>query len=145
MIRRPPRSTRTDTLFPYTTLFRSGSATAKNTFWAGLSILPSNVIARLFGDAPALILNLLIPGAGGAAAAGLFTIARKLSSVVQLVRIAFVYFLAPLAARAERAHRAPVPAIYAYATHLLSAVALPLAAVMEAGSRSLLRALGSQG
>src|SRR3546814_10518311 len=26
MIRRPPRSTRTDTLFPYTTLFRSRSA-----------------------------------------------------------------------------------------------------------------------
>src|SRR3546814_3535675 len=25
MVRRPPRSTRTDTLFPYTTLFRSGS------------------------------------------------------------------------------------------------------------------------
>src|SRR3546814_7054899 len=29
MIRRPPRSTRTDTLFPYTTLFRS---TSKNSF-----------------------------------------------------------------------------------------------------------------
>src|SRR3546814_2152986 len=28
MIQRPPRSTRTDTLFPYTTLFRSRSATA---------------------------------------------------------------------------------------------------------------------
>src|SRR3546814_2537163 len=27
MIRRPPRSTRTDTLFPYTTLFRSALAT----------------------------------------------------------------------------------------------------------------------
>src|SRR3546814_6867987 len=27
MLRRPPRSTRTDTLFPYTTLFRSRSAT----------------------------------------------------------------------------------------------------------------------
>src|SRR3546814_8102404 len=26
MLRRPPRSTRTDTLFPYTTLFRSGRA-----------------------------------------------------------------------------------------------------------------------
>src|SRR3546814_15435445 len=26
IIRRPPRSTRTDTLFPYTTLFRSGRA-----------------------------------------------------------------------------------------------------------------------
>src|SRR3546814_6762912 len=28
MIRRPPRSTRTDTLFPYTTLFRSSSDAA---------------------------------------------------------------------------------------------------------------------
>src|SRR3546814_12873923 len=28
MIRRPPRSTRTDTLFPYTTLFRSASPPA---------------------------------------------------------------------------------------------------------------------
>src|SRR3546814_13886571 len=28
MIRRPPRSTRTDTLFPYTTLFRSGDHAA---------------------------------------------------------------------------------------------------------------------
>src|SRR3546814_13784354 len=29
MIRRPPRSTRTDTLFPYTTLFRSGQRSTK--------------------------------------------------------------------------------------------------------------------
>src|SRR3546814_14538721 len=29
MIRRPPRSTRTDTLFPYTTLFRSLTAAAR--------------------------------------------------------------------------------------------------------------------
>src|SRR3546814_11945486 len=29
MIRRPPRSTRTDTLFPYTTLFRSSPLAAK--------------------------------------------------------------------------------------------------------------------
>src|SRR3546814_3069024 len=30
MIRRPPRSTRTDTLFPYTTLFRSACCLRKN-------------------------------------------------------------------------------------------------------------------
>src|SRR3546814_7241833 len=30
MIRRPPRSTRTDTLFPYTTLFRSPQAAGKD-------------------------------------------------------------------------------------------------------------------
>src|SRR3546814_12164933 len=29
MIRRPPRSTRTDTLFPYTTLFRSGRSSPR--------------------------------------------------------------------------------------------------------------------
>src|SRR3546814_14182580 len=39
MIRRPPRSTRTDTLFPYTTLFRSGARES------GLDPLRS----RLFG------------------------------------------------------------------------------------------------
>src|SRR3546814_13646000 len=31
MIRRPPRSTRTDTLFPYTTLFRSASVQCSGT------------------------------------------------------------------------------------------------------------------
>ncbi|KTE17411.1 lipopolysaccharide biosynthesis protein [Sphingopyxis sp. H115] len=118
--------------------------TARNTFWAGLSILPSNIIARLFGDAPALVLNLLLPGAAGAAAAGLFTIARKLSSVVQLVRIAFVYVMAPLAASAEREDRRQVADIYAYATRLISAITLPLAAVLAAGSASLLGLFGEQ-
>src|SRR3546814_1410776 len=34
MIRRPPRSTRTDTLFPYTTLFRSSQARRRSSgFW----------------------------------------------------------------------------------------------------------------
>src|SRR3546814_16695495 len=33
MIRRPPRSTRTDTLFPYTTLFRSRRAGIRWRFW----------------------------------------------------------------------------------------------------------------
>src|SRR3546814_15848564 len=40
MIRRPPRSTRTDTLFPYTTLFRSAFASAAEgeilLHWQGL-------------------------------------------------------------------------------------------------------------
>src|SRR3546814_7192371 len=43
MIRRPPRSTRTATLFPYTTLFRSARSqnppTAKPLTGAGLSVL----------------------------------------------------------------------------------------------------------
>src|SRR3546814_10602956 len=34
MIRRPPRSTRTDTLFPYTTLFRSAAVRPCGGAWA---------------------------------------------------------------------------------------------------------------
>src|SRR3546814_5611572 len=38
MIRRPPRSTRTDTLFPYTTLFRSASPPCRRATLAGRTI-----------------------------------------------------------------------------------------------------------
>ncbi|MDZ3830282.1 MAG: oligosaccharide flippase family protein [Sphingopyxis sp.] len=120
-----------------------GSETARHTFWAGLSVLPSNIIGRLFGDAPTLILNIMLTGAAGATAAGLFTIARKLSSVVQLVRMSFAYVLAPLAASAERRDRRQVADIYAYAMRLIAAIALPLAAVLAAGSEPLLGLFGA--
>src|SRR3546814_1778316 len=68
-----------------------GSDTARNTFWAGLSILPSNIIARLFGDAPALILNLLLPGASGAAAAGLRS-EEHTSELQSLMRNSYAVF-----------------------------------------------------
>src|SRR3546814_5666926 len=51
MIRRPPRSTRTDTLFPYTTLFRSGNASGVNDGAAAL-ILASRGIAEHNGLKP---------------------------------------------------------------------------------------------
>src|SRR3546814_1613626 len=37
MIRRPPRSTRTDTLFPYTTLFRSNAASLPGALCRGIA------------------------------------------------------------------------------------------------------------
>src|SRR3546814_7634102 len=40
MIRRPPRSTRTDTLFPYTTLFRSVDATRAALVGVSLATAP---------------------------------------------------------------------------------------------------------
>src|SRR3546814_18239587 len=60
MIRRPPRSTRTDTLFPDTTLFRSVSAAVKAALArAGVSgeaveqIVMGCVLAEGLGQAPA--------------------------------------------------------------------------------------------
>src|SRR3546814_14361966 len=51
MIRRPPRSTRTDTLFPYTTLFRSmaagrraGIAVSPEKAWTWLAINPARAL-----------------------------------------------------------------------------------------------------
>src|SRR3546814_19996308 len=43
MIRRPPRSTRTDTLFPYTTLFRSAGPIPEDLFRTGPVRRPGGV------------------------------------------------------------------------------------------------------
>src|SRR3546814_13540478 len=45
MIRRPPRSTRTDTLFPYTTLFRSDAVTyGQGVQWIVHKDVPNEVV-----------------------------------------------------------------------------------------------------
>src|SRR3546814_2324582 len=52
MIRRPPRSTRTDTLFPYTTLFRSTSSNAFVSLQGGVAIFIHDVatVLRMQGE-----------------------------------------------------------------------------------------------
>src|SRR3546814_5364138 len=50
MIRRPPRSTRTDTLFPYTTLFRSLMGTDLTVMIAGESGTGKELVARALHD-----------------------------------------------------------------------------------------------
>src|SRR3546814_11320070 len=60
MIRRPPRSTRTDTLFPYTTLFRSklfwledaDSPHTNPAYYVGGGLDPNVYIARNYADKP---------------------------------------------------------------------------------------------
>src|SRR3546814_8470021 len=48
MIRRPPRATRTDTLFPYTTLFRSGVGGLLDLLYAGKALAQNlDVVQRL--------------------------------------------------------------------------------------------------
>src|SRR3546814_10500820 len=82
MIRRPPRSTRTDTLFPYTTLFRSplllkaipvGSRTSAG--WA-----PVTTISRNYRSAVAL------------AAALAFRSEEHTSELQSLMRISYAVF-----------------------------------------------------
>src|SRR3546814_6924968 len=51
MIRRPPRSTRTDTLFPYTTLFRSRSASRRNEMAKDGSVAPKERVNIVYKPA----------------------------------------------------------------------------------------------
>src|SRR3546814_3879772 len=46
MIRRPPRCTRTDTLFPYTTLFRSWHIAARSPTWPPLKLPAKSSMTR---------------------------------------------------------------------------------------------------
>src|SRR3546814_18115350 len=64
MIRRPPRSTRTDTLFPYTTLFRSPDGLFQNL------AIPSAKVAGIIADDRVVAVTLTgSEGAGMAVAA----------------------------------------------------------------------------
>ncbi len=121
----------------------SSATTTTHTLYAGLSVLPSNIVARLFADAPPLILNMLIPGAAGASAAGLFAIARKIASGVQLIRQAFSYVMAPLASEAVRHDIRHVAEIYGFATRLTIVVATPVVCTIIGGGRALLALFGS--
>src|SRR3546814_7253679 len=81
MIRRPPRSTRTDTLFPYTTLF--------------LSPAPGNRPGRAGALRPRLDPALDAGAAGGRAARGRGTGARSeehTSELQSLMRISYAVF-----------------------------------------------------
>src|SRR3546814_16009311 len=59
MIRRPPRSTRTDTLFPYTTLFRSPGAVTD------IALQPSeNLVSVVAGDTVRWVIGDTTSGTG---------------------------------------------------------------------------------
>src|SRR3546814_1004335 len=54
MIRRPPRSTRTDTLFPYTTLFRSSDLPL---YLLGSGELPMRLHEQILGNAAGVVMR----------------------------------------------------------------------------------------
>jgi O-antigen/teichoic acid export membrane protein len=110
---------------------------------SGLAVLPGNIVARSFTDGPALLLNWLLPGAAGAVSAALYVIARKVSSIVQLVRQAFGYVLAPLASSASQGAEDEVRTIYGFVTRLSFALAIPIGAVIIGGGPAILRAFGT--
>src|SRR3546814_1116378 len=62
MIRRPPRATRTDTLFPYTTLFRSISTAIQNGCNAVYLVSYRALASQKFEEVQRLFLNEFLGG-----------------------------------------------------------------------------------
>jgi len=97
---------------------------------SGLALLPANLSRRALIDAPPLAINLMLPGASGAAAAGLFEIARKLSTVPYIVRQSFQYVLAPLSSAQAHADRSRIGPLYHFASRVSTALVVPLAGLI---------------
>src|SRR3546814_6151654 len=87
-LRRPPRSTRTDTLFPYTTLFRSPDR------------CPGHLVARRAADPSGARGRYLLSGRGGRSApghrSGVASLGRRseehTSELQSLMRISYAVF-----------------------------------------------------
>jgi O-antigen/teichoic acid export membrane protein len=108
-----------------------------------LALLPANVIKRGFVDIPAIALNMMMPGAAGATAAAIYSIGRKISSVLQLVRLSFGYVMSPLAStQAAAVNIAAVAPLYAFATRLATVGILPLTVGLLAVGPGLLGIFG---
>src|SRR3546814_13992080 len=94
MIRRPPRSTRTDTLFPYTTLFRSlvcaGSLMTAEVKRCGAQLLPvdseHNAIFQVLDlEQPQSVDRLILTASGGRSE-------EHTSELQSLMRISYAVF-----------------------------------------------------
>ena len=97
---------------------------------SGFGLLPANIARRLLIDAPPVVLNLMLPGARGATAAGLFEIARKLSTVPLVVRQAFQYVLGPLSSAQAHVDRAQIAPLYHFASRVSTALVVPLSGLL---------------
>lgn len=123
---------------------RSGRTMLGDMLLSGLSVLPANILGRVFSDVATVIANLLAPGAAGASAAGIYAIARKVSSIPQIVRQTFAYVLGPIAAAAARGDRATIQGLYDFASRLSLMMALPTCAALIAAGPAILGTFSSQ-
>src|SRR3546814_2676144 len=94
MIRRPPRSTRTDTLFPYTTLFRS-PVLSRALPWACRKLVRVDPapVGRSASDRP-MLYGLTVPiNSSDGSRAGVFHRSEEHTSELQsLMRISYAVF-----------------------------------------------------
>ena len=94
---------------------------------------------------PVLFLNIMLPGASGAQAAGVYAAARKIVSVLNIFRESFEYVLAPIASATSAIEdKARLREMYAFATRIALTTFIPAAALIITMRHELLRQSGSE-
>src|SRR3546814_1795762 len=92
MIRRPPRSTRTDTLFPYTTLFRSYHLTDKLSVTGGLRYGKYDTTVDVHAGFNSLYFAYVLGGFSGELAQTPIRSEEHTSELQSLMRISYAVF-----------------------------------------------------
>lgn len=105
---------------------RASARLRRELLTSGIALLPTTFSRRLFIDLPPIILNLMLPGARGATAAGLFGIARKISTIPLIVWQAFQYVLTPLASAQAAKDRAGIAPLYRFSSRVANALVIPI-------------------
>jgi O-antigen/teichoic acid export membrane protein len=72
----------------------------------------------------------MLPGTRGAVAAGLFEIARKISTIPLIVRQAFQYVMAPLSSAQAHVDRDQIAPLYHFASRVSTALVVPLSGLL---------------
>lgn len=117
---------------------------AREIVLTGAALFPSNLARRMLIHGPALALSFLLPGRHGAEAAGLFDVARRISTVPYFVRQSFEYVLAPLSAESANVRPSEVASLYGLATRIISALVLPLSTFLVFASPDVLSVYRSE-
>src|SRR5690606_291767 len=87
----------------------------------------------------------IIPGAQGASAVAIYTVARKITSALQGIRMSFEYVIAPIAAsRNPLSERDALQDLYAFTTRLVCAIFIPAAALMVALRHDIIAVVGHE-
>src|SRR3546814_3166181 len=123
MIRRPPRSTRTDTLFPYTTLFRSGARAMKNfdVVIAGAGMAGASLAAEIARNASVLLLEMESqPGYHATGRSVAFRSEEHTSELQSLMRISYAVFCLKKKNYSSPSHRNIMPITSTSHTELMT-------------------------
>lgn len=113
-------------------------------FFSSSMIVP-NLAKKWHSVLPVLFLNFLLPGARGAEAAGIYGVARKIVSSLNVFRESFEYVLAPMtSAKALVENKAQLREMYAFATRISIAAFIPTATYVVFLREEFLRLSGSE-